>query len=262
MGKYADIFKIYVRQSFAKLFIFRTSGLISIVYSLIYLLGSVLSIKVYFSNNTSLADWSEAEIFILLGSFQLMTGLFDVLFLWAQDSVPTDIMNGDLDIYLLRPAHPLFLICTRDLYIPGLVNIPVPLFMIWWGVEKAGLDPSLLQWLFYGILILSGTFLMFCLTQIILNLSFWIEGYSGIWAVADELIKLGSRPLGMYASGFRFIFGFMFPLVTALNLPAEALRGTASIENLSLSMGLIVILFYLMRLQFKRGLKRYQSASS
>lgn len=262
MKTYLAIFRVYFRQSLAKLLIFRTSGMISILYSLIYLIGSYLSIKVYFSNATSLAGWSEGEMLLLMGSFQLMAGIFDVFFLWAQDSVPTDIMEGNLDIHLLRPANPLFMICTRDLYIPGLVNLPVPLLMIWIGLEKAGIEPSFLEWGFFSLFILMGSFLMFCLTQLVLNLSFWIEGYSGIWAVADELIKLGSRPLGMYVPGLRLVFGFLFPVVTALNLPTDVLRKAATFEGVGLSIALVVFLFVLMKLQFQRGLRRYQSASS
>ncbi len=262
MSKYLKILSIYLRQSFSKLFIFRKSGLISIVYSLIYLLGSFLSIKVYFSHASSLAGWSEGEMLLLMGSFQLMTGIFDILFLWAQDTVPADIMDGQLDIQLLRPAHPLFLICTRDLYIPGLFNLPIPILMILFGLKNAGIEPSALQWSLYAGFILVGSFLMFSLTQIVLNLCFWIEGYSGIWSVADEVIKLGSRPLGMYVPGLRLVFGFLFPIVTAINLPTEILRGAANLQSVALTILLAVGLLRVMNIQFKKGLKRYQSASS
>lgn len=262
MITYLEIFRVYFRQSLSKLFIFRTSGLISVFYSFIYLAGSYLSVKVYFSNVKSLAGWSEGEMLLLMGSFQLMAGIFDVVFLWAQDTVPTDIMEGHLDIHLLRPVNPLVMLCSRDFYIPGLVNLPIPLVMIGLGLEKAALDPSFWQWGSFAVFILVGSFVMFCVTQMVLNLSFWMEGYSGIWSVADEMIKLGSRPLGMYGPALKLIFGFLFPIVTALNLPTEVLRGAASFQSVILSVGLACMMFLLMRIQFQRGLRRYQSASS
>lgn len=261
MEKYANILKIYFKQSLAKIFIYRTSGLISIIYSLIYLAGSYLSVKVFFSHRQTLAGWGEGEMLVLLGSFQLMTGLFDIFFLWAQDSMPSDINDGKLDIQLLRPANTLFLIATRELYIPGLFTLPVAFYMIIKGALTAGLEPSALQVVLFLVAVPVGSFVMFCITQSILNLSFWIEGYSGIWAFADELIKLGSRPLKMYSPMMRVFLGTLLPVVTAFNLPVNILRGDVALQDVAAVLVLVVVLFGAMAYQFQRGLVRYQSAS-
>lgn len=262
LKKYAHILFVYWRQSLSKFLIFRASGLIGILYSLVYLVGSFLSVKVYFKHSHSIGSVTEGEMLILLGAFQLMTGVFEILFLWAQDSVVADILEGNLDIHLLRPANSLFLICTKEFYIPGIVNLFVPCLLIWQGLEQSALNPSALEWLLFSLSVGIGSAIMFLLTQIVLNLAFWIEGYSSLWVIADEVIKLGSRPLQIYVQSFRVMFGAVIPVVTALNLPAEILRGYLDISNVLLTFALFIVLYFITKQQFKRGLRRYQSASS
>lgn len=261
MEKYFKIFYIFFKQSLAKLFIYRTSGFICIIYSLIYLAGGYLSIKVFFYQRSELAGWKEGEMLILMGAFQLMTGLFDTLFLWAQDSIPAEIVEGQLDVPLLRPVNTLFLICSREIYIPGLVGLPISGLMILQGLQNASLQPSFLNFIFFAIFMIVGVLVMFSITQIVLNLSFWIEGFSGIWAFADEFIKLGSRPLKMYSAIFRTIFGTCLPVVTAINLPANILRNSVEPTDIVLTLLFVVVLLLFMNFQFHCGLRRYQGAS-
>lgn len=103
---------------------------------------------------------------------------------------------------------------------------------------------------------------MFCVTQIVINLSFWIEGYSSLWVIADELMKFGNRPQKMYIPAVRVLLGFILPIITILNLPADILIGAAEPKNVAIAVGAVIVLFAAMLKQWKQGLRRYQSASS
>ena len=262
MMHYLRILKIQWRSSLSRLTIFRASALLGALYSGLFLLASILTVHVYFADASELGGWNKYEMYVLLGSFQLVVGLGEALFLWAQDSLPEDIVNGSLDFYLLRPVHSLFLVSTRELYIPGLLNLPIPLFLIIYGLAGTDWLITPLSVLAFAIAVAIGVLFYFLVTQFTLNICFWVENAGTITLFADELMKFGSRPRAIYAFPVQFALGYVFPVITIFNLPADILKRGFDWIDIGIVGLSAVVLWIIVLKQWKRGLRRYLGAGS
>jgi len=78
----------------------------------------------------------------------------------------------------------------------------------------------------------------------------------------EGLYRAGQYPVGIYPSWLRFGLTFLVPLGFAITVPSEALTGRLELGAVALMVALAVALVALSRWLWKRGLRRYGSASS
>ena len=89
---------------------YRTNLLFDVALAVAGLLSSLATVLLVFTRTDHLAGWTRPETFVLVGTYQLLTGVkaafLDPNLAWF----PTrGIREGTLDTYLLQPAPSLFL---------------------------------------------------------------------------------------------------------------------------------------------------------
>lgn len=84
---------------------FRVNLLFDIVLSIIGLFATLATVFIVYSRTDSLAGWTEAETYVLFGTFQLLSSLknafIDPNLSWFPEN---GIRKGNLDTVLLQPA--------------------------------------------------------------------------------------------------------------------------------------------------------------
>jgi ABC-2 type transport system permease protein len=76
------------------------------------------------------------------------------------------------------------------------------------------------------------------------------------------IFQMARYPLGMYPGWLRLVLTWIIPVGVITTIPAQALTGSLSAQNLILSLGLAIVLVTIASVLFRLGLKRYASASS
>jgi ABC-type uncharacterized transport system permease subunit len=85
---------------------FRVNLLFDISLSVIGLVASIATVFIVYARTDSLAGWTEAETYVLIGTFQVLSSLkstfIDPNLAWFPDNA---VRRGMLDTFLLQPAR-------------------------------------------------------------------------------------------------------------------------------------------------------------
>jgi ABC-2 type transport system permease protein len=94
------------------------------------------------------------------------------------------------------------------------------------------------------------------------TLAFWLVRVENILVIFQSLYEAGRWPLSLYPGWLRYGLTFIVPVAFAVTIPAEALTGRLSWENLSIAIALAIIFLVVSRAFWRRGLRRYSGASA
>ena len=105
-------------------------------------------------------------------------------------------------------------------------------------------------------------FIFYSFEFIIASLVFWFRNFSYAGWLAGELTKYSRRPDSIYKNFFRKTLFTIFPMAMISSVPSRFLIFGIDIKLLSLQFIVAMIFLWFTTLIWKKGLLRYESASS
>ncbi|MBM7787232.1 ABC transporter permease [Tenggerimyces flavus] len=241
---------------------FRINLLFDIVQSVIGLLASLATVFVVYARTDSLAGWTEAEAYVLIGTFQLLSSLkstfIDPNLSWFPEN---GIRQGKLDAYLLQPAPTLFLASLARSTPLALIRFVLGTVVIVLGVSGQGRLPTpgaILAWIVTLAAALAVTWAMGVLLAC---LAFWAPRlqldvfYGSAW-------ELGRYPTDIYRRPLRFVLTYVFPLALIATVPTTTLLGGPRLVLLVPCVIGAAIACCLAVGCWRLGLRRYTGATS
>ena len=107
-----------------------------------------------------------------------------------------------------------------------------------------------------------GMLIFYSFEFIIASLVFWFRNFSfGGW-LAGELTKYSRRPDSIYKNFFRKTLFTIFPMAMISSVPARFLIFGVNIKLFFLQIIVAIIFLWITTFIWRRGLLRYESASS
>ena len=210
----------------------------------------------------SAGEWSGSLYAMFVGSFMTIDGLYMCTWFFGVVSLPDTVRSGDLNMVLLKPVNPLLYtsFCRMDLG-----SIPVVLIGAIITLSAAAAGNSLtvggvLLWLAAMLLMYV---LMYALSLMIRCASFWTKSTGALGEVENTLVDSGFRiPLPAIKGIAKVFWLLLLPYGLVGNFPALALAGmTTPLWWVYVTL-LTAAFFALSLLVWRRGLHRYESASS
>ncbi|MEV5966703.1 ABC-2 family transporter protein [Kribbella sp. NPDC051952] len=251
-------FSMSLRRSVA----FRINLVFDVLLAFTGLGTAIAAVLILFTRADTLAGWSKAEFLVLIGTYQLITGLraafIDPNLSWFPD---TGIRNGKLDGYLLQPASSLFL-ASLSLSSPlALIQFVLGIGVLGWGIGIADEPPSLTGVLGWLLLLVAAVVVTWALSVLLACLAFWAPKlqldvfYHSAW-------QLGRYPIDVFARPIRVLLTYVFPMALIASVPTTALlrgpRAGVLVAGVAAAGGAAV----LARLAWQAGLRRYTGATS
>lgn len=163
------------------------------------------------------------------------------------------ISYGDLDVFLLYPPHPLFMIMSSKSYPSGWGNLATAFIMLPFCSE---ISPLLL-----AITVLCSVTVFGMIFVIVHSIAFWmgnIESFAKQWT--DFVYILSFYPQNVYPGLVKIILFTLLPAGFISFLPVEILRNFSWEKLCSLVTGAIIFIFLGIFI-FRAGLKRYESGN-
>jgi ABC-2 type transport system permease protein len=178
-------------------------------------------------------------------------------------SLRSKIKDGDLDVLLTKPVSLQFMVTLRqaDLTIFG-VDFVAGLIVVAIAWQRLGIAVSFYTVGGYaGFLVISSlvSYSLFLLPQIF---SFWLLNTSAIAEITDSFWDFNNMPMDIYNRWIRQIGVFVLPIFVITNFPPMFVLNKMPPVYLVWSVVLPIILFAVVRMVWKQGLKSYASASS
>lgn len=261
LKKYARIFLVQVKNNFVREAVYRSNFLTMLCVDLIWIFVEFSLFTVIYANTPTLAGWTKEQVFFFLGIFFASDALFTTFFqrnFWNF----SDLVNkGELDILLTKPVSPVFLALTRWMSLTSIFNLGLGIGIAYKYSEAAGFSGGarwaiLPLWLFVGLA--AALLLRFAF-------SVWVFWTDRSWALSRlyyQFFHFATKPDAIFPVMIRYSIMTFLPFAFIGSVPTRALLYGLKPEEYAL-VGGVMIAFYIFDAYFwKRGLRRYQSASS
>lgn len=259
---YLRIWLACARYSVVRTMMFRFDFIMWALVEFFWMGVNLLLIQVVYDHTDSIAGWSKYQMLLLVGSSMLVQR-FIMGFVWTNlFEMARNIRSGHFDFFLAQPGNPLFMVSTRKLDLDGLANSIVAMAVVVFAVRQLGLVPSVGELALYALMILCGVLINYSVLLITVSLTFWLGAAQGIEGSYFTLMEFSRLPRQAFKGVASILFVWLLPAVVVSNVPANALiHGFNPVNALWL---FAVTLFWLgfALFVFKRGLRRYASASS
>lgn len=261
LTKYTRVFLTQLKNNFVREAVYRSNLFTMLFVDIIWIAVEFSLFGVIYANTPTLAGWSQPQVYFFLGIFFASDALFTTFFqrnFWNF----SDLVNkGELDILLTKPIHPLFLALTRWMNITAIFNLFFGIAIAIRYAEPAGFSGGM-RWA-----LLPGWLAVGVLTALVVRFAFsiwifWTERSFALSRMYYQFFALATKPDALYPGWVRYVILTFLPFAFIGSVPARAL-----IHGLELREFLTIILvlsgFFVFDWVFwKKGLKRYQSASS
>jgi ABC-2 type transport system permease protein len=259
--QYWDIFRTSARNNIVREFFYRANFIAMTLVDFTWAIVEALFFHIIYSNTAALNGWTREQGFFFLGLFLASDAIFSVFFQRNFWYLPGAINNGELDTVLIRPANPIFLLLTRSISFTQITNFILGIFILQRYGTSAGFQGgwhwiAIIGWILFGVLIQALVRLAFVLT------AFWIERGYTVSSLYYSFFQLGARPDLFYPTAIRYALKSALPFAFIASVPAQFLVGTGRRGDLLLMASVVIGYLVLNRWLWKKGLRRYQSASS
>ncbi len=224
------------------------------------------TIKFVVDSFGSIGGWGYESLAFLYGMSVLSHGLAVVLFIqtWYMAHC---VVEGEYDMFLLRPMGVLFQFLFEDFNLIGITDMIPGLMVFFYGCSKVHMTVSFTNVCMILFTLIGGTLIRGAVWIFCGSLSFWTKSTANFTDMVGALFERGSMyPLTIYPKWAQILFTFFLPLAWITFYPVKGILGMegsvipAPMAAISLAVG--VVMFALSCGLFRIGMYRYESAGS
>jgi len=245
--RYIEIYSIMLRNSLIREMSFKANFLLWMLVEVLWFVGQIVFFGIIFGSVNRIGDWSKWEVVLLVGTHQMIAQLFQAFFFMNISNIPELVRTGKLDSMLVLPIDSQFAASTKQFGLDSVVN--------------AALGGAVVLYL---VAIGFGIAIHYSIMLSLAAVSFWIVRAQGLVYGYFNFLNIARYPDVIYPRLFRFIFGWIVPVVIVANIPARVLIKSLG-QPAWLMFHLIVaatIAFWSSRIFWRFALRHYSSASS
>ncbi|MEE2752416.1 MAG: ABC-2 family transporter protein [Candidatus Latescibacterota bacterium] len=130
------------------------------------------------------------------------------------------------------------------------------------ALTRRGVSVGLEETVAFALVLICGGSIIYSFWLMLATLSFWFIRIENILVIFQTMYEAGRWPIGIYPYWLKFILTFIVPIAFAITVPAQALTGRLTNEELTLDVGLAVVMLIVSRLFWRIGLRNYSGASA
>ncbi len=262
--RYFEIYSIMLRNSLIREMSFKANFLLWMIVEILWFCGQILFFSIIFGQVNRIGDWSKWEVVLLVGTHQIIAQLFQAFFFVNVANVPELVRTGKLDSLLVLPLDSQFAVSTKQFGLDSVINAVIGAAVVLLALTRLQITPSVGAVLLYLIALGFGVAVHYSIMLSLAAVSFWIVRAQGLVYGYFNFLNIARYPDVIFPKLFRFVFGWIIPVVFVANIPARLL-----IKSLGqpgwLMYHLIVagtIAAMISRFFWRFALRHYASASS
>ena len=264
LRQYLEVYRMMLRNSLVREMSFKLNFILWLLVESLWFVGQLIFIEVIYSQVDAIGDWTKWDMVLLVGTYQIISQIFQGFFYVNLTNLPELVRTGKLDFVLLQPIDAQFTVSLRHFGIDGIVNTLVGVAIVCYSLFRLQVMPTPEQILLYIVAIAFGISVHYAALFAMATASFWIVRAQGIIYGYYSVINLSRYPDSMFKGLAKFIFSWIIPIVVVTNVPARLLIGATSnpwplLGHLAAASVLMIVVS---RVLWKVALNRYSSASS
>ncbi|MDQ3327241.1 MAG: ABC-2 family transporter protein [Chloroflexota bacterium] len=239
----------------------RANLIFQMLLTVVDIASGLAALRIVYTQTDTLAGWTLAEAVVLLGTYQVVSGVLSTFVEPNLTWFGNQVTSGKLDSLLLKPVNSAFLATLGTCAPLGLSQVALGIAVVAIGISDLGAGPtasSIAGWL---VMLGVGIAITWVSRVLVASLSFWAP-QTQLDMVYEALWQFGRYPVSIYRQPLRFVLTWVLPVAFISTFPARALTGGARVELLAggavVGIGAVVVV----RLVWDAGLRRYTSATS
>ncbi len=238
---------------------FRTNLLFELLMALTTTLTAVVTVMVVYTQVDSLAGWSRSEMLVVLGCYQVLSGVLATFIepnaMWFDERVK----KGELDEILLKPIPSLYLVTLGTQAPLGLIGMLLGLLVIGTGLHGQGL---VIVNVLSGIVAFTTALVLLWATRVlVMMVSLWAPSLA-LDVMYGALWQFGRYPVAIYDQPIKSFLTFMVPVGLMTTVPAMALTRGIGISVVALCAAIGIGVIVLVNSLWSKSLRQYTSATS
>lgn len=262
MLHYLRLFLVFVRTSIQTDMEYRVDFFARIITSLLSLLTTIGALSIAFTYTSNIKGWSFPQVMTLLAVYYLMDGLIEMFIAPNMRLIMGQIRDGTLDFVILKPVSTQFLASFRTVNIWRIVNVVVGLGLLAFTLQRLALSVGLNAALMFVATLIGGTLVIYSFWLFLVTLTFWFTRIDNVEQLVWQAFEAGRYPIEIYPSWLRGALTYVIPISFIITVPAKALAGLLSLNNLLVALLVALVMGILSALFWRYGLKHYTGASA
>ncbi|HEY8521155.1 MAG TPA: ABC-2 family transporter protein [Gammaproteobacteria bacterium] len=262
MRQALEIIRVFFRIGFLNEAAYRANFYAQALESLVTVGTALGAVAIVFTQTDTLAGWRPEELVGLLGVYFVVLGVINLVISPSLQKFMEDVVTGNLDYTLTKPADSQLLVSVSQVQVWKLVDLGVGVVLLVaatvqrWG--ELGLRPAAA----FLAAMVCGAAIVYSFWIVLATLAFWFIRIENILQIFWATYMAGRWPVGIYPDWLRLMLTVVVPVAFAVTVPAEALAGRLSPQMLASAAALAVALLAFSRWFWRRGLRRYSGASA
>ena len=260
--KYLRVYRVCIANSFSYEAQYRKDTIFKFFTNLLFIGMMFTIIEVIFGQTNAITGWSKAEIYLMTSFWILADEIYACLFSANLPFIPDAIVNGDLDLLIVKPISPLFLASMMRLLVRGFFRFLTQLIILIVILWKFHLTFSLSRSLLATALMLVAVWIDYSRVLIANTFSFWFLKIDNINEAIGYINALGKYPLNIWPKAVKILFLTALPVVFTGFIPTATLTGRWPWYGVAYAFWFAAFLFLVAVRFWNFALRRYSSASS
>ncbi len=264
MRRYFEIYTIMLRNSLIREMSFKANFILWLIVEVLWFVGQIAFFSIIFGQVDRIGDWSKWEVVLLVGTHQIIAQLFQAFFFVNIANIPELVRTGKLDSLLLLPVDSQFAVSTKQFGLDSVLNALLGGVVVIVSLSQLQIMPGGGAIVLYLIALACGVAVHYSIMLTLAAVSFWIVRAQGLVYGYFNFLQIARYPDVIFPRVFRFIFGWIIPVIIVANIPARLLIKPLS-DPLWLMVHLVTagaIALLISRTFWNFALRRYSSASS
>ncbi|MBN1563142.1 MAG: ABC-2 family transporter protein [Anaerolineae bacterium] len=261
--KHLIIYGLFIRFSVMSQMEYRWNFIGNMAMETGYLCAKLSYVVVVYRSNVTINGFTPDAMLFFIGTFVMLTGGYAGLFMINNFRLRTTIRDGNLDLLMTKPVSLQFLVTMRQANLT-LLGVDVIAGIIIVVIAWSRLGIAITLWTVGGYIALLMVSLVVSYSLFLLPnlLSFWLLNTSSIANITDSFWDFNSMPMVIYSGWIRLIGVFILPIFVLTNFPTLFVLDKMPTHYLIWAALLPILLLFLVRWVWLRGLRNYNSASS
>ena len=264
MRRYFEIYGIMMRNSLIREMSFKANFVLWMLVEVLWFCGQIFFFGIIFGQVDRIGDWTKWEVVLLVGTHQMIAQLFQAFFFVNLSNIPELVRTGKLDSLLVLPLDSQFAVSTKQFSLDSVINGLLGGVVVLVSLSRLGIVPSATSVVMYLVALGFGVAVHYSIMLSLAAVSFWIVRAQGLVYGYFNFLNIARYPDVIFPRLFRFVFGWIIPVVIVANIPARLL--IKPLEQPGWLMFHLVIAagiaFWLSRIFWRFALRHYSSASS
>jgi ABC-2 type transport system permease protein len=246
------------KLSLSKAAAFRVEVIVRFLRGVMLVAIQIIFIKAVIGSSGNISGWSEQEMYLLSGIFNMINYISWAFFAINQWRIEEKILKGEFDSILLKPLSSIYAASFPDFFIDEAITAVAGVFLVAYYIVLNIATISLLN-VFFGIIAaICGILIWFSLELIFASFDF-IQIKNGLREIKKNLSSVGRFPIEIWNPTAQLIFFTLFPIAFVSAVPAGLITGLFDWKYLIYAILITAIFLYIARKFWYFAISRYTS---